>query len=129
MCHQKALGRVHVALQVRRHKTGSGGCHDHVGRAVSANIREYALFELELFGNVLLNEVGTRGHRVQIGREAELAFRRQRRRCQARERGLRIFHCGADPTLHFRFGIGRNDVDAKVQRARRPATADHPGAQ
>ncbi len=49
-----------------------------------------------------------------------------RRACQRR---LRVGHGVADPFFHFRFDVGSNDIDAEMQRARRPATADDSGSE
>ncbi len=129
MRHQEPLGRLHVALQIRRHQPRSARCDDDVGCRMAADVREDPLFELELLGDVFLNEVHLARHRVQVGRKGERALARQRRQGQPGERNFGVGDGTADPRLHFRLHVRRNDVDSEVHRPGRPAAPDHAGTQ
>ena len=96
---------------------------------MAADAGQHALLELELLGNVFLDEIGLGGHGVQVGREGQPALARQRRQRQARQRPLGVRHRAADPFLHLRLHVGGDHIDAEMQRARRPAAADDPGTQ
>jgi hypothetical protein len=96
---------------------------------VPADLGEHALLELELLRDVLLDEVGLARHDGQVRRERERARRRQRRRGQPRKRGPSARHRATDPGLHLGLHVGGDDVDAEVQRARRPAAPDHARAE
>ena len=69
MRDQEALRRQHVALQIRGHEAGgAGGDHD-IGRRMMADSGEHPLLELQLLGDVLLDEIRLPCHRRQVGGE------------------------------------------------------------
>ena len=129
MTDEQPLGCDHVALQIGRHDAGRTRGNNDVGRSGTANVGQNALLEFDLFGDILLDEVGLGRHFVQVSRECKPAFRRQRRKCQARECGLSVSHSATYPGFHLRLHIGSNDVNAVVQGARGPAATDDAGAQ
>ncbi len=66
---QEALWCHHAALQIRGHEAGgAGGDHD-IGRRMMADIGEHPLLQLELLGDVLLDEIRLPCHGVQVGGE------------------------------------------------------------
>jgi hypothetical protein len=129
MGDQEALGKFQGARQVARHEArGAGGDHD-VARRVPADRREGALLELELLRDVLLDEVDRARHEAEIGGEGQLALGGQRRKGQARQGSFGVGDGAANPRLHLGLDVRGHHVDAEVQCARRPAAADHAGAE
>jgi hypothetical protein len=126
---QESPGRDHRALQVGRQQAGGARCDDDVRWCGAADVREDPLLEFELLRHVLLDEIGPACHRLEVGREREFAFRRQRRQRESRERRLRVRDRLAHPLLHFRADVRGDHVDAEVQCTRRPAAADDAGAE
>ncbi len=129
MGDEEALWRDHVALQIRRRQPGGARGNDDIRARMAAHLRQHALLELQLLGNVLLNEIRALGHDPKVGRERQLALRRQRRRGQARQRGFRIVDRAAYPRFHFRLDVGGDHIDAEMQRPRGPSAADDAGTQ
>ena len=129
MGDKEALRVRHVTLQFTRHEARGAGGDDDVRGCLAAHLGEHALLQLELLGDVLLNEIRPRGHRIQVGRKGQPALGWQRRQRQACECALCVIHGAADPCLHFWLDVCGDDIDAEVQRPRGPAATDDSRAQ
>jgi hypothetical protein len=66
---QQTLRRAHVALQIGGHEPGGARGDQHIRRRVLTGLGQHALLELQLLGNVLLDEIDLPRHGTQIGGE------------------------------------------------------------
>ena len=69
MPDQQAFRGLHVALQVGWHDPRGTRSNEYIRRRVAARLRQDALLELDLLGNVFLDEIGLARHGSQISRE------------------------------------------------------------
>ena len=113
----------------RQQPRGAGG-NDDVRRRHAARLREHPLLQLELLGDVLLDEIDLQppstsrsvvkdslpsgGSGASVSRDSVA-------------RGIR--DCAADPRFHLGPRVHGHHVDAEMQRTRGPAAADHARAQ
>ena len=89
---------------------------------VAADLRQHALLQLELLGDVLLDEIRLRApSRRRSVVKVSLPLGGSGANVSARERRLGVVDGTAYPGLHLRLDVGRDHVDAEMQRARGPA--------